>query len=94
MLQPWPLSAWPEVDTRYLLCRHDRLFPAEWTRDMVRDRLGITPDEMESGHTPALSHPVELGDRLEAYAAEPASARSVPVGAEAVAVFAHVSGSR
>jgi len=69
MLEPWPLSAWPDVDTRYLLCRRDRFFPPEWTRAMVRDRLGITPDEMDCGHTPALSRPMELADRLEAYAA-------------------------
>src|SRR5262245_19414135 len=26
--EPWPLAAWPDVPTRYLLCRHqDRLFP-------------------------------------------------------------------
>ena len=65
--QPWPLAAWPEVPTRFLLCRNDRLFPAAWLRDVVRDRLGITPDEIDSGHTPALSRPVELAERLEGY---------------------------
>jgi len=68
MTEPWPLEAWPEVPTRYLLCRRDRFFPPKWTRRMVRDRLGITPDEMDCGHTPALSRPRELADRLEAYA--------------------------
>ena len=53
-----------------LLCRNDRLFPPEWVRRVVRDRLGITPDEMDSGHTPALSHPRELVQRLEAYRAD------------------------
>lgn len=70
MLEPWPLSAWPEVPTRYLLCRRDRCFPAEWTRGVVRDRLGIQPEEIDSGHTPALSRPKELADRLVGYAAE------------------------
>jgi pimeloyl-ACP methyl ester carboxylesterase len=65
--QPWPLAAWPEVPTRFLLCRNDRLFPAAWLRDVVRDRLGITPDEIDSGHTPALSRPLELAERLEGY---------------------------
>jgi pimeloyl-ACP methyl ester carboxylesterase len=68
--EPWPLAAWPDVPTRYLLCRDDRLFPAEWVRRVVRDRLGIVPDEMDSGHTPALSHPRELAQRLEAYRAD------------------------
>ena len=72
--EPWPLSAWPNVPTRFLLCRKDRLFPATWLRRVVRDRLGFTPDEIDSGHTPALSRPKELVDRLEAYRADlPAS---------------------
>jgi pimeloyl-ACP methyl ester carboxylesterase len=66
--KPWPLDAWPDVPTRFLLCRQDRFFPAEFMRRVVRERLGITPDEMDSGHLPALSHPNELADRLEAYA--------------------------
>jgi pimeloyl-ACP methyl ester carboxylesterase len=66
--QPWPLDAWPDVPTRFLLCRNDRFFPAPFLRRVVRDRLGIVPDEMDSGHLPALSRPKELADRLEAYA--------------------------
>ena len=68
--EPWPLEAWPDVPTRYLLCRDDRLFPAEWARRVVRERLGITPDQIDGGHTPALSRPKELAERLEAYRAE------------------------
>jgi pimeloyl-ACP methyl ester carboxylesterase len=67
--KPWPLQAWPDVPTRFLLCRNDRLFPAEFMRRVVSRRLGITPDEMDSGHLPALSRPRELTDRLEAYRA-------------------------
>jgi pimeloyl-ACP methyl ester carboxylesterase len=65
--KPWPLDAWPEVPTRFLLCRHDRFFPAEFMRRVVRQRLGIVPDEMDGGHLPALSRPSELVERLEAY---------------------------
>ena len=75
MGEPSPLAAWPEVPTRVMLCRDDRLFPAAFVRRVVRERLGITPDEIDGGHTPALSRPKELADRLEAYAAE-ASASS------------------
>jgi pimeloyl-ACP methyl ester carboxylesterase len=67
MREPWTLDAWPEVPTRCLLCREDRVFPAEFVRRMVRERLGITPDEIDGGHTPALSRPKVLADRLEAY---------------------------
>jgi pimeloyl-ACP methyl ester carboxylesterase len=65
--KPWPLDAWPDVPTRFLLCRDDRFFPAEFLRRVVRERLGITPDEMDGGHLPALSHPKDFAERLEAY---------------------------
>jgi len=69
MREPSPLRAWPDVPTRVLIGRDDRLFPARFQRRVARERLGITPDEIDSGHTPALSRPRELADRLEAYAA-------------------------
>lgn len=65
--KPWPLDAWPDVPTCFLLCRQDRFFPADFQRRVVRERLGITPDEMDSGHLPAFSHPNELAERLDAY---------------------------
>lgn len=68
--QPWPLAALPDVPTRYLLCRDDRLFTAEWARRHARARLGLEPDEMPGGHYVTLSRPRELADRLEGYAAE------------------------
>ena len=65
--QPWPLPSWPAIPTRVVIGRLDRFFPADWMRTVARDRLGIVPDEIESGHCPALSRPIELADRLEAY---------------------------
>ena len=62
-----PMPPWPDVPTRFLLCRDDRFLPAEFQRRVVEERLGITPDEMDGGHLPALSRPHELVDRLEAY---------------------------
>jgi pimeloyl-ACP methyl ester carboxylesterase len=67
--QPWPLDAWPDVPTRFLLCRQDRLFPAPFQRRLARERLGIVPQEMDGGHLPALSRPAELAERLLGYAA-------------------------
>jgi pimeloyl-ACP methyl ester carboxylesterase len=67
--KPWPLAAWPDVPTKFLLCRHDRFFPAEFIRRVVRERLNIVPDELDGGHLPALARPRELADRLEAYRA-------------------------
>ena len=63
-----PMKAWPGVPTRILLCRDDRLFPAGYIRRVARERLAIAPDEIDGGHTPALSHPEQLAERLDAYA--------------------------
>ena len=70
MGQPLPIAAAPAVPTRVLIGAQDRFFPAEWMRGVVRDRLGIEPDEIDSGHCPALSRPAELAARLDAYAKE------------------------
>ena len=64
---PWPLEAWPDVPTRFLLCRDDRVLPADFLRRVVQDRLGITADEIDGGHCVALSRPRELAERLDAF---------------------------
>jgi pimeloyl-ACP methyl ester carboxylesterase len=68
--RPYPFERWPDVPTRFLLCRDDRFFPADFMRRVVRERLGITPDEMDGGHLPALARPEELAERLDRYARE------------------------
>ncbi|GGK69475.1 alpha/beta hydrolase [Sphaerisporangium melleum] len=70
LAEPSPLTTWPAVPTKVLLCRDDRLFPPAYLRRVAEQRLGITPDEIDGGHTPALSRPAELAERLAAYAAE------------------------
>ena len=65
--KPWPLERWPDVPTRFLLCRHDRFFPADFQRRVVGERLGMVPDEMDGGHLPALARPEELAARLDGY---------------------------
>ncbi|MET7329385.1 alpha/beta hydrolase [Nonomuraea sp. NPDC005650] len=67
MAEPWPLDAWPDVPTRFLLCRDDRFFTPGFMRQVVRDRLGVTPDEIDGGHAPMLARPKELADLLEGY---------------------------
>ena len=64
---PWPLDAWPDVPTRFVLCTEDRVFPAEFMRRVVADRLAITPDEIVSGHCVALSQPERLAALLDGY---------------------------
>ncbi len=63
--EPWPLAEWPDVPTRYILCRADRMVSPEWARRVVQDRLGIVPDEIDGSHSPFLSRPAELADLLE-----------------------------
>lgn len=72
MTQPWPLTAWPDVPTRVLAGRDDRLFPARFQRRVARERLGIEADEMDGGHMLALSRPAQLAARLEDYRREAA----------------------
>lgn len=66
--EPWPLDGWPDVPTRVIACRHDRLFPLEFMKRLSRERLGVEPGVIDSGHLPALSRPDELAALLEAYA--------------------------
>ena len=62
------VSRWPDVPTRVLAGRDDRLFPVDFQKRVARERLGITADEMPGGHLVALSQPTELAARLLAYA--------------------------
>jgi pimeloyl-ACP methyl ester carboxylesterase len=67
MTQPWPLKSWPDVPTRVLVGRDDRLFPADFQRRIARERLTIPADEIDGGHLVALSRPAELVERIETY---------------------------
>lgn len=68
--RPWPLDRWPDVPTRVVIGRLDRFFPPDFQHRVTRERLGIVPDEIETGHLPMLARPAELADRLDAYAHE------------------------
>ncbi|PPK67450.1 alpha/beta fold hydrolase [Actinokineospora auranticolor] len=63
----WPLDAWPDVPTTAIVGAKDRCFPAAFQRRVLQERLGITPDEIDSGHVPSLSRPRELADLLLGY---------------------------
>ena len=68
--EQWPLQSWPDVPTRVLIGRDDRLFPADFQRRVAKERLGLAADEIPGGHLVALSRPEEVAARLEAYRAE------------------------
>ncbi|MDG4663010.1 alpha/beta fold hydrolase [Mycobacterium sp. 236(2023)] len=63
-VEPWPLPFWPDVPTRVLAGSHDRLFPLEFQRRVVRDRLGLDVEVVPGGHLAALSHPEEIAAAL------------------------------
>lgn len=67
---PWPLTAWPSIPTRFIVCTEDKFFPPAFLRDLARKRLGIVADEIEGSHCVALSRPEELASMLIAYAQE------------------------
>lgn len=67
---PLNIESWPDVPTRVVSGRDDRLFPLEFQRRVAHDRLGIAPDVLPGGHLIAFSHPAELAAQLLAYRAD------------------------
>lgn len=67
--QQLAIDRWPDVPTRVIAGADDRFFPTDFQIRVSQDRLGITPDIVPGGHLVALSHPVELADRLLEYLA-------------------------
>jgi hypothetical protein len=76
MAKPWPLDAWPDIPTKFVLCTEDRFFPPDLFRRVVAERLHIVPDEIAAGHCVALSRPTELATMLRRYAARESGLRS------------------
>jgi pimeloyl-ACP methyl ester carboxylesterase len=67
---PFPLDAWPDVPTKAIVGRQDRIFPAAWLTKVTHDRLGVDAAEIDAGHCIALVKPRELATMLETYRAE------------------------
>jgi pimeloyl-ACP methyl ester carboxylesterase len=65
--QPCDIERWPDVPTRVVVGRDDRLFPLEFQQRVSRDRLGIEPDVVPGGHLAAKSRAAEVADQLERY---------------------------
>jgi pimeloyl-ACP methyl ester carboxylesterase len=58
------LERLPDIPTRVISGRDDRLFPIEFQRRLATQRLGLNIEEIPGGHLIALSHPTQLADRL------------------------------
>lgn len=67
---PWPLDHWPDVPTRVVAGRRDRLFPPEFTTALARERVGVEPEVIDTGHLAALADPDTLVELLDRYARE------------------------
>jgi pimeloyl-ACP methyl ester carboxylesterase len=64
----WAPEPWPGIPVRAVVGRDDRFFPLAFARHLVRERLRIEPDVVDSGHLPALAAPEELATLLLEYA--------------------------
>jgi len=64
MSDPFPLSALPAVTTRGIAATNDRFFPVAFMDRLIRDRLGVEPEHVASGHLPALADPIGLVELL------------------------------
>jgi len=67
-LEPFPEDGWPDVPACYVLCREDRAVSPEWSRRVALERLGSEAIELDGGHSPFFSRPVELAEALIAAA--------------------------
>ena len=67
-----PVAArqWPDVPTRVVAGSGDRLFPLDFVTALARERIGVEPDVVDTGHLVALADPDSLADVLDGYARE------------------------
>jgi pimeloyl-ACP methyl ester carboxylesterase len=57
-------DAWPDVETVSITCTEDRVVNPAWSDRVARERLGVEPIHLRSGHEPFISHPAELVEIL------------------------------
>jgi pimeloyl-ACP methyl ester carboxylesterase len=58
----------PGIPSTYVVAAHDRTIRPEWQRQMARERLGVEPTEIPTGHCPNVSQPDLLAEILVAVA--------------------------
>jgi pimeloyl-ACP methyl ester carboxylesterase len=83
--EPFAPGRWPFVPTTVLAPREDRMFPLEFQRRLVGERLdgpGVELVEMGGGHLSMLSRPSELAERLVEIACWRAPAAAPPLRAD------------
>jgi pimeloyl-ACP methyl ester carboxylesterase len=60
-----PAGLWVES----IIGASDRVVSPSWSRRVARDRLGVEPIELPTGHFPMITHPERLADELARLAA-------------------------
>lgn len=51
-----------EIPSTYIVAAEDRTIRPQWQRRMARDRLGVEPIDLASGHCPNVSQPDRLAE--------------------------------
>ena len=67
-IEPCAFERWPDIATKVLVGRDDRLFPADLQVRVARERLGVAADVRPGGHLIALADPRGVADYLLAVA--------------------------
>jgi pimeloyl-ACP methyl ester carboxylesterase len=60
-----PYEHVPAGPSAYVLTRRDVVVRPDWQARAARELLGVEPVELDAGHFPMITHPVELADVLE-----------------------------
>jgi pimeloyl-ACP methyl ester carboxylesterase len=58
------LALAPEIPSTYVVAAKDRTIRPGWQRRMARERLGVEPVELPTGHCPNVSRPRRLAELL------------------------------
>ena len=68
--QTEPSPVVPEgVRVESIIGANDRLVSPSWSRRVARERLGVEPVELPTGHFPMITHPRQLADALARFGA-------------------------
>ncbi len=60
-----PMTAWPDVECRSIVCLADRAINPAWVRTAARERLGTEAVEIPGGHSPFMTRPAEFAELLD-----------------------------
>jgi pimeloyl-ACP methyl ester carboxylesterase len=64
MVEITPLERLPDVASSVIIAREDRILPVDYARQIAEERLGVTPIELDGGHSPFLARPQQLASEL------------------------------